>query len=146
MKPAAIGSFAVVGLAATLAISLRALVGPFRAGPIHFASPMGAESLFAVVFLAIVWLQSEAVTTASQIKVPIRVAHLLLALAVVATAFVPNLRDPFLSDDYILVSRATLNPSRILAVFHTPGGDGSYRPLGYLYYALLRHFGGVDPL
>jgi len=146
MKPAVIRSFAIVGLAAILAISVRAWLGPFRAGPIHFASPMGAESLFAVVFLALVWLRSEAVTTAGQIKVPIRVAHLLLALAVVAAAFIPDLRDPFLSDDYILVSRATLNHSRILAVFHTPGGDGSYRPLGYLYYALLRHFGGVDPL
>ena len=57
----------------------------------------------------------------------------------------PILRDPFLSDDYILVSRATLDSSRILAVFHTPGGDGSFRPLGYLYFALLHYFGGVDP-
>ena len=68
-----------------------------------------------------------------------------LALAIVAAAFVSSLRDPFLSDDYILVSRATLDSSRILAVFHTPGGDGSFRPLGYLYFGLLHYFGGVEP-
>ena len=45
-------------MAAALAISLRALLGPFAAGPIHFASPMGVESLFAAAFLAIVLLRS----------------------------------------------------------------------------------------
>jgi hypothetical protein len=146
MRLAAIRSLAVATLAAALAISLRALLGSFVAGPIHFASPMGVESLFAAAFLAIVLLRCEAGAAPAGKIAPALFAPLPLALAVVAAPFIPYLSDPFLSDDYILVSRATLDPSRILAVFHTPGGDGSFRPLGYLYYALLHHFFGADAL
>jgi len=145
-------------MSAALAVSVRAWAGPFFVGPLRFASPMGMESLCAGAFLAIVLLQSQrsaAFAKGAAADEPAKpdepaawfhIAPLLAALAVVAVVFIPSLRDPFLSDDYILVSRATLDPARILAVFHTPGGDGSFRPLGYLYFALLRHFGGVDPL
>jgi len=143
MRLAAVRSLTAVLLAAALAISLRALLGPFAAGPLRFASPMGVESLFAAGFLALVLLRCEGAGFGGIRGSPLLLA---LALAVVAVAFIPRLRDPFLSDDYILVSRATLDPARMLAVFHTPGGDGSFRPLGYLYFALLHRFGGVDPL
>jgi hypothetical protein len=175
MRLAAVRSLTAVSLAAALAVSVRAMVGIFVVGPLRFASPMGMESLFAGAFLAIVLLQSQrsasaasaapdapvasaapgasaASATPTTPAAPARnaarfqIAPLLAALAVVAAVFIPSLRDPFLSDDYILVSRATLDPARILAVFHTPGGDGSFRPLGYLYFALLHRFGGVDPL
>jgi hypothetical protein len=157
MRLAAVRSLTAVSLAAALAVSVRAAVGIIFVGPLRFASPMGMESLFAGAFLAIVLLQSQrsakpaapAGPTASAAPAMnaawFHIAPLLAALAVVAAVFIPSLSDPFLSDDYILVSRATLDPARILAVFHTPGGDGSYRPLGYLYFALLHHFGGVDP-
>jgi len=148
MKLVAVRSLTAVSLAAALAISARALAGPFFVGPLRFASPIGMESLFAAAFLAIVLLQS--MRSGEQGKAGLPVAPLpktplLLALAVVAAAYIPSLKDPFLSDDYILVSRATLDPARILAVFHTAGGDGSFRPLGYLYFALLHQFGGLDP-
>jgi hypothetical protein len=149
MRLAAVRSLTAVSLAATVAISIRAMAGTFFVGPLRFASPMGMESLFAGAFLAIVLLQSLRSAALAKPAAPnarFQIAAFLAALAVVAAAYIPSLRDPFLSDDYILVSRATLDPARILAVFHTPGGDGSYRPLGYLYFALLRHFGGVDPL
>jgi hypothetical protein len=144
-------------MAAALAVWVRAWAGPFFVGPLRFASPMGMESLCAGAFLAVVLLQSrrsDAFAKPAAAAEPakpdepaawLRIAPLLAALAVVAVVFIPSLRDPFLSDDYILVSRATLDPARILAVFHTPGGDGSFRPLGYLYFALLHYFGGVDP-
>jgi hypothetical protein len=155
MRLAAAGSLTAVSMAAALAVSVRAWAGPFFVGPLRFASPMGMESLCAGAFLAIVLLQSRRSAAFVKPAAPakpqahaawFRIAPLLAALAVVAVVFIPSLRDSFLSDDYILVSRATLDPARVLAVFHTPGGDGSYRPLGYLYFALLRHFGGVDPL
>ena len=151
MRLAAIRSLTAVSLAAALAVSVRAVAGTFFVGTLRFASPIGMESLFAGAFLAIVLLQSQrsgalAAPAPAAPAARFQIAPLLAALAVVAAAYIPSLRDPFLSDDYILVSRATLDPARILAVFHTPGGDGSFRPLGYLYFALLRHFGGVDPL
>jgi hypothetical protein len=152
MRLAAVRSLTAVSLAAALAVSIRAMAGTFFVGPLRFASPMGMESLFAGAFLAIVLLQCQRLGALAKPAAPVapaarfQIAPLLAGLAVVAAAYIPSLRDPFLSDDYILVSRATLDPARILAVFHTPGGDGSFRPLGYLYFALLRHFGGVDPL
>jgi hypothetical protein len=149
MRLAAVRSLTAVSMAAALAISVRAMAGTFMVGPLRFASPMGMESLFAGAFLAVVLLQSQRSAARAGPVAPaarFQIAPLVAALAVVAAAYIPSLRDPFLSDDYILVSRATLDPARILAVFHTPGGDGSFRPLGYLYFALLRHFGGMDPL
>jgi hypothetical protein len=149
MRLVAVRLLTGVSLAAALAVSVRAMAGAFFVGPLRFASPMGMESLFSGAFLAIVLLQSQRIDAPSapaRNVGPFRIAPLLFALAVVAAAFFPSLRDPFLSDDYILVSRATLDPARILAVFHTPGGDGSFRPLGYLCFALLHRFGGVDPL
>jgi hypothetical protein len=149
MRLVVVRSLTAISLTAALALSVRAMAGIFVVGPLRFASPMGMESLFAGAFLAIVLLQSQRFTTPAAPAAPaarFRFAPLLAALAVVAAVFILILSDPFLSDDYILVSRATLDPARILAVFHTPGGDGSFRPLGYLYFALLRHFGGVDPL
>jgi hypothetical protein len=149
MRLAAVRSLTAVLLAAALAVSIRAVAGPLVVGPLRFASPMGLESLFAGVFVAIVLLQSKRSAVRGAIAksaTRVRIAPLLLALAVVAAAYFPSLWNPFLSDDYILVSRATLDPARVLAVFHTPGGDGSFRPLGYLYFALLHQFGGVDPL
>jgi hypothetical protein len=164
MRLAAVRFLAAVSLTAALALSVRAMAGPLVVGALHFASPMGMESLFAGVFLAVVLLQTQRSTAPvaiAQSAARLRIAPLLLALAIVAAAYIPSLWDPFLSDDYILVSRATLDPARILAVFHTPGGrdtigagaalntpgnDGSFRPLGYLYFALLHQFGGLDPL
>lgn len=149
MRLAAVRSLTAVLLAAALAVSIRAMAGPLVVGSLHFASPMGMESLFAGAFVAVVLLQSQ--RSAARGAIPksakrVGIAPLLLALAVVAAAYIPSLWNPFLSDDYILVSRATLDPARVLAVFHTPGGDGSFRPLGYLYFALLHQFGGVDPV
>jgi hypothetical protein len=144
MRSAAIRLLTAVSLAAALALSVRAMAGPFSVGQLRFASPMGMESVFAAAFLALVLLQSQTVAAPTAKAGRFGIAPLLGALAVVAAAYVPSLWNPFLSDDYILVSRATLNPARILAVFHTPGGDGSFRPLGYLYFALLHQFGGTD--
>jgi hypothetical protein len=149
MRLAAVRSVTAVSLVAALAVSIRAMAGPLVVGPLHFVSPMGMESLFAGMFLAVVLLQSQRSALPNAIAksaTRVRIAPLLLALAIVAVAYIPSLWNPFLSDDYILVSRATLDPARILAVFHTPGGDGSFRPLGYLYFALLHQFGGADPL
>lgn len=121
-------------------------MGPFTIGPLRFASPMGAESVFAAALLVLVLTRCEVAPAVPGKTPPFAVAPLLAALTVVAAAYIPSLWNPFLSDDYILVSRATLDPARILAVFHTPGGDGSFRPLGYLYFALLHQFGGIDPV
>ncbi|HME10133.1 MAG TPA: hypothetical protein VKG25_23955 [Bryobacteraceae bacterium] len=63
--------------------------------------------------------------------------------AVVALFFVPNLHDPFLSDDYILVSHIRLSWPELISFFTSPGGDGSFRPVGYLYRAVIGEWAGL---
>jgi hypothetical protein len=79
----------------------------------------------------------------SERKLPI--TALCLALAAVFFAFCWNLGDPFLSDDYILVSRASTNTPSVSWYFKNPGGDGSFRPIGFLYFSVVSHFGGTEP-
>src|ERR1700684_3163640 len=98
MRLAAVRSLTAVSLAAALAVSVRAMAGTFFVGPLRFASPMGMESLFAGAFLAIVLLQSQRSTELAAPAVRFHIAPLLAALAVVAAAYIPSLRDPFLSD------------------------------------------------
>jgi hypothetical protein len=132
-----------VGIAAAAALAARAAAGPVQVGPAHFGSPLGIESLFAGVFLTLLFIQSDGATLSAAKPTPFRLAPLALALAFVALCFSFNLRDPYLSDDYIIVTNAAFDPHRIFALFTTPGGDGSFRPLGYLWFDLLRAIGGA---
>src|ERR1700733_1757211 len=52
---------------------------------------------------------------------------------------------PFLSDDYVLVSQAQTFTGNYRAMFTRGGGDGFFRPLGYLSLAWTWPWGGLDP-
>ncbi len=139
MRPAARLVITVTS-ASAIALALRALLGPFSLFGVRVASPLGIESVFACAFLALLFVRAQAKEAPAQWNLPLAVA-----LAIVALAFAPNLNDPFLSDDYILAARATFEPARLAALFYTPGGDGSFRPLGYVYFGLLRFVFGANP-
>ena len=130
-----------VAAAAAMGVALRAALGPFTVAGVRTASPLGLETVFGCA-LAGLWL------TRGRTKPAFSTWNLPLAaaLALVVIAFLPNLPDPFLSDDYILAARATFEPARLIALFHQPGGDGSFRPLGYVYFGLLRAVFGANSL
>jgi hypothetical protein len=130
----------IFAMAAATGLALRAWLGVFTLAGVRVASPLGMESAFACAFLALLCMRAEK-GEGVEWRLP-----LVAALGVVALAFAPNLRDPFLSDDYILATRAAFEPARLLALFHTPGGDGSFRPLGYVYFGILRAVFGANPL
>ena len=140
MRPAA-RLLTIIAIAAAFGLALRAGLGPFSLAGLRVASPLGIESCFACAFLALLFVRASGKQPHAEWTIP-----LAAALALVALAFAPNLNDPFLSDDYILAARATFEPARLLALFHTPGGDGSFRPLGYVYFGLLRRLFGANPL
>ncbi|MGA2185260.1 MAG: hypothetical protein ABSH47_19750 [Bryobacteraceae bacterium] len=126
-------------------LSVRALEGPFQLGRVWVRSPLTLETVFTVlvgVLLLIVCRRRDGLAAT---RVSGNLALLLLALALTAFAFLPNLRDPFLSDDYIHARGATLDPQRIAHNSVTPGGDGAFRPLGYIWYGLVHAFAGVHP-
>ena len=52
----------------------------------------------------------------------------------------------FLSDDYILVSMAQTVPANYRAMFTHGGGDGFFRPLGYLSLMWTWPWAGLDPI
>lgn len=140
MRPAA-RLLTIIAIAAAFGLALRAGLGPFSLAGLRVASPLGIESCFACAFLALLFVRASGKQPHAEWTIP-----LAAALALVALAFAPNLNDPFLSDDYILAARATFEPARLLALFHTPGGDGSFRPLGYVYFGLLRRLFDANPL
>lgn len=122
MRPAA-RPLTVIAIAAAFGLALRALLGPFSLAAVRVASPLGIESCFACAFLALLFVRTPGKQHHAEWTIP-----LAAVLALIALAYAPNLSDPFLSDDYILAARATFEPARLLALFHTPGGDGSFRP------------------
>jgi hypothetical protein len=140
MRPAAL-LLTVVAIAAAFGLALRAGLGVFSLAGVRVASPIGLESCFACAFLALLFVRASGKQHRVEWTLP-----LAAALALIALAYAPNLSDPFLSDDYILAARATFEPERLLALFYTPGGDGSFRPLGYVYFGLLRRVFGPNPL
>ncbi len=132
MRPAA-RILTIVAIVAAVALALRALLGPYSVATVRVASPMGLESVFACAFVTLLFLSAQSKPAAAGSHVP-----LAAVLALIALAYLPNLRDPFLSDDYILAARASFASAAHFSLFTTPGGDGSFRPLGYLYFGLLR--------
>ncbi len=131
----------IIAIAIAFGLALRAGLGAFSLAGVRVASPLGLESCFACAFLALLFVRTPGKRHHAEWTIP-----LAAALALIALAYAPNLGDPFLSDDYILAARATFEPARLLALFHTPGGDGSFRPLGYVYFGLLRRLFGANPL
>lgn len=136
----------ILAFAAALLLALRACLGPFSLAGVRVASPLGIESVFACAFLALLFAGAQRKPGAPPLKDWTAPWALAAALTLVALAFAPDLNDPFLSDDFILAARATFEPARLAAMFHTPGGDGSFRPLGYVYFGLLRRLFGANPL
>ena len=132
---------------ATAVIAIRAVFGPLQIGSVSLSSPLGPESLFAACLLLLVFLRAKN-QFATQPSAPSRSQgwHVALLAAAVIAAFAPNLTAPFLSDDYILVQTPTLQMRQVWQWFALPGGDGSYRPLGYIAFALVGRFAGTNPL
>lgn len=126
----------------------RAFLGPFDWTVLHVHSPLPAEGFVSVSVLALLLVGGSRMVPARVDKIvapSLQVLPLALALCLITLAFCWNLNDPFLSDDYILVGRASWDANRIAASFHTPGGDGAFRPIGTLYFDVVGMWARQDP-
>src|ERR1700761_219437 len=92
-------------IAAVFVLALRAGIGPFALAGVRIASPIGLETAFGCALVALLFIQPPA-----KFAEPKYAAPLVAALALIALVYAPNLKDPFLSDDYILAARATHDP------------------------------------
>ncbi len=134
MRTILIAAAAVAGLL----LAVRAAIGPFA---IH--SPFGAETVLWLALLGLLAVVPVQEPKPSDERFP-RLA-LALVLVFVTLAFLRNLSDSFLSDDYIITTGPRFTLPGFLASFHTAGGDGSFRPLGALYFQTLLGLGRAIP-
>jgi len=136
-KPWRALAFALLAASAAI-VAIRAFAGPFHIGPIAINTPLNIEGVFALLWAAAMLLRpGDGTTQPAGTRVGLWWGA--FVLAVVIAMFARALWFPLVSDDYILVTQATHPAGSIWRPFVEPGGDGSYRPIGY---AILRASGG----
>ena len=125
-------------------IVLRAFIGPL---PLHMASPMNAESAFGFAIVLMLLARSTADEDNVEIQQLTARQHLIFAGALVlitAAAFWRAVHFYLLSDDFILLKYANMRPD-LRALFTTGGGDGFFRPVGYILLAANSLWASLDP-
>jgi hypothetical protein len=132
-----------------LAAGLSGLIVAARAWrpltfPVHVNSPLNAESVFALCGL-LLWL---ARATTPEPARPGRSHSMATAVLLAATivAFYGTAHLYFLSDDFLLLKHAASTWQHPWARFMTAGGDGFYRPVGYLVLGVSAPWAATNPL
>jgi hypothetical protein len=121
----------------------RFLIGPFGILGIAVNSPLNPEGVFGalVTFLIATRPRSSGVGEGSA-PWPVFAAAGVAVVALHSALYVY-----FLSDDFIIVNQARSWTSANLApLFTSAGGDGFFRPLGYLSFVLDSKVGGTNPV
>src|SRR5947209_3147339 len=77
---------------------------------------------------------------------PTDIAAVLGLVVVTATAFWRTIHSYFLSDDFVLLKHARSFHGAFRPLFTTGGGDGFFRPVGYVWLALTSACAGARPI
>ena len=113
----------------------------------HINSPMNAESAFGFAIISMLLVRSAANEDTREIPQHKVWQNFMIAAALVlitAAAFWRTVNFYFLSDDFILLKYANARPD-LRALFSTGGGDGFFRPVGYLSLALNSLWASLNP-
>lgn len=128
-----------------LLVAARAVLGPLSF-PVPVRTPMNIESfcgLFLMLALAI-RMGADLPGFSKPSAVPL-ISMATLGL-LVALAFWRAIGIYFLADDFILVTYARgFHVSAIRPILTTGGGDGFFRPLGYMFLAVIAAWAKFDP-
>ena len=121
----------------------RALFGPFAVAGFPVNAPLNPEGFFGLAMTALIAARSAGAAEA-------RAAQPGTAVAAVAfLGFVSQFRVLglyFLSDDFLLIQQARVwSWGNLGALLTTAGGDGFFRPLGYVSMGLNATWAGEDP-
>lgn len=129
-----------------LVLAWRVIGGPFRILSVPVNSPLNAQSVFGLSVTALLALRSGAVSAAFERK-PRRAAVWLAGILVLAVVLLaPALRYPLVFDDYTLARYGQgLNLAMTKYYLTHGGGDGFFRPLGYLSLGLDASWAGYAP-
>jgi hypothetical protein len=131
-----------------LVIALRMLFGPFD-GPVRVRIPLNPEGWFGLALTALLAIRGGPIAARQprQRRNGWWNAAVILALIAFTTAaFWRTLPLYFLSDDFILVKIAGTFDFALRPLFAMAGGDGSFRPIGYISLVLTSMCAGVNPV
>jgi len=141
----------VVSVLATsgLVIAFRVLFGPIH-GPVRVAFPLNPEGWFGLavtVLLASQFGGSSAGQTVYGWRSNLaKTAATVALIGFTTAAFWRTIHFYFLSDDFVLVKLANTFGFAVRPLFITPGGDGFFRPIGYISLAFTSLWAGVNPV
>jgi len=136
----------VVAAAMAALIAARMLFGPFRFGPVSVTTPLNPEGFFGLAVTLL--LLTRAAASGPESKWNWRITMLLALGVVVITAIALRraLGIYFLSDDFILVRFGhEWTPAAFRYAITHGGGDGFFRPFGFISLALDARLGGSSP-
>jgi len=130
-----------------LTITLRTLFGPFHFWLISVTVPLNPEGFFGLAITVVLALAGAKPSSKSR-WTHHQAAWLALAVAAVTIfALRRALGIYFLSDDFIVVKYANEWTAASLQYIVTHGGgDGFFRPVGYIVLALNAKWAGLDPI
>lgn len=128
-------------------LAWRVIGGPFRIFSVPVNSPLNAQSVFGLSVTALWALRSSPVSAGFEGK-PRRAAVWLAGILVLAVVLLaPALRYPLVFDDYTLARYGQgLNVAMAKYYLTHGGGDGFFRPLGYLSLGLDATWAGYAPI
>lgn len=146
IRTAPVAIATVTAAVMAMLVAARMLFGPFRFGPVSITTPLNPEGFFGLAITLLLLLR--AVTTKPgpvwnwRLAVP-------LAFAVAAASLAGLFRALgvyFLSDDFILVKFGReWSAGRFWYSITHGGGDGFFRPIGFVSLALDARLGGISP-
>src|SRR5579872_3327825 len=142
MKIARYGLLTAAGLFGLL-VATRAIGGPLSF-PVPVRTPINIESICGLCLVLALAIRMAGPALPSAGRMPLVASAALLAL--VAAAFWRALQIQFLADDFVLVTFAnSFQASWISRMLTTGGGDGFFRPAGYLSIAFTALWAKFDP-
>jgi hypothetical protein len=142
MKLARYGLLTAAGLFGLL-VAARAIGGPLSF-PVPVRTPINIESICGLCLVLALAIRMTGPAAPSGGRMPIAASAALLVLVVVA--FWRALQIHFLADDFVLVTFAnSFQVASIPRMLTTGGGDGFFRPVGYLTIALTALWAKFNP-
>jgi hypothetical protein len=131
-----------------LIIALRMLSGPFGA-PLGVRVPLNPEGWLGLALTVVLATSPDRTDNLETPRARLSGWWNGAAMAALAgfttAAFWRSLHFYFLGDDFILVRFANSSHFDLRRLFTTPGGDGFFRPMGYVSLAFTSMWAGVNP-
>jgi hypothetical protein len=129
-------------------VCARMIFGPLSY-PIPMVSPLNAEGCFGLAILLLMFIRSNWLERVETSYYKLGWYDALACCAVVAiitVVFGRSASDYFVSDDFVILHHAGTVSFNLRQLLTTAGGDGFFRPVTYVSYALSQPWCGLSPV